>query len=418
MVKPTQNPNKRAKGEGTIYFRESDQRWVGSKDLPRRNPTDRRRAVVLVNPKGMTVKEARAATIAKLNKRVAELEKNGDLPNEQQTVAQWLHVWFDTIALKKIRPKTAATYRTLLEKHILPEIGHVQLTKLTSAHVRRIEERILSKGLSSTTAMQAHRIVAVALKYALREERVTKNVALLTDAPKRARKQLGVLTAVDGVKVLSATRDDRLWSRWAAALLTGARQGELLGLELDRVTDVIDLSWQLQRISWEHGCSPTCDKKRGSECPKRTVTFPADWEHRHLTGGLWLSRPKSNAGYRIIPLVDPLKTIIAARIEAARLEPNPYGLLWTTETGNPIDPGYDNRAWHDALNRAGVPDVRLHDARHTTASLLLEANVPEPIIMKILGHNSYAVTRGYQNVDRRQLDAAMEGLSALLPISR
>lgn len=410
--------NKRAKGEGTVYFRESDQRWVGSKDLPRRNPKDRRRVVVLVNPKGMTVKEARAATIAKLNKRVAELEANGDLPNEMQTFGQWAHVWFTTIALKKIRPKTAATYRYLLEQHILPEIGHVQLKKLTSAHVRRVEDRITGKGLSSTTAAQAHRIVAVALKYALREDRVTKNVALLTDAPKRARKELGILTAMDGVKVLSVTRDDRLWSRWAAALLTGARQGELLGLELDRVTDVIDLSWQLQRISWEHGCTPLCGQKRGAECPNRTVTFPADWEHRYLTGGLWLSRPKSNAGYRIIPLVDPLKTIIAARIEATKHEPNPHGLLWTTPTGNPIDPGYDNRAWHEALTRANVPDVRLHDARHTTASLLLEAGVPEPIIMKILGHNSYAVTRAYQNVDRRQMDSAMESLSALLPLTR
>ncbi len=410
-------PNKRAKGEGSVYFRESDQRWVGSQDLPRRDPKVRRRAVVLVDPKGMTKPQARAATVAKLAAKVAELGENGDLPNEQQTTEQWLRVWFDTIAIKKIKPKTAATYRTLLENHILPVIGSVQLTKLKSAHVRRIEQGILDKGLSSTTAMQAHRIVAVALKYAVREERISKNVAQLTDAPKRARKEPTVLTAVDGIQVLSATRDDRLWSRTAAALLTGARQGELLGLELNRVTDVIDLSWQLQRLSWEHGCKPACGHLRGAECPKRTVTFPPDAEHRYLTGGLWLTRPKSSAGWRIIPLVDPLKTIIAARIVAAKSEPNPFGLLWTTEAGNPIDPRYDNNTWHKALARAGVPDVRLHDARHTTASLLLEAGVPEAIIMKILGHNTFAVTRGYQHVNRKQLDEAMAKLSALLPLS-
>jgi integrase len=154
--------------------------------------------------------------------------------------------------------------------------------------------------------------------------------------------------------------------------------------------------------------------------------MPADWEHRHLTGGLWLSRPKSEAGYRIIPLVEPLRQIIEQRAQIARTEPNPHGLLWTADPkqdkrgipqpldGSPIDPSTDNAAWHEVLKRAGVADARLHDARHTTASLLLKAQVPEPIIMKILGHNSYAVTRDYQNVDREQLTAAMTSMSALM----
>lgn len=410
----------RGKGQGAVYQRASDNLWIGSIELP--SPDGKRRRKVVT---GKTETEAKR----KLNLAKDALERHGDLPTAGQTLEQWLNVWFESIASKKVRPKTAATYRTLLERHIIPTIGKVRLDTLTPAHVRRVEAAIVGRGLSSTTAAQAHRILAVALKYAEREGRVTRNAATLTDAPRKAVRTLGVLTAADGIKVLHTVAGDRLGSRWAAALLTGGRQGELLGLELDRVGDTLDLSWQLQRLSWEHGCEKACGAKRGSECLERTITAPADWERRYLTGGLWLSRPKSAAGWRIIPLVDPLREIIARRVEAVSAEPNPFGLLWTSDPkhvpgrdtyypldGSPIDPAQDNRAWHQVLERAGVGQVRLHDARHTTASLLLDAGVSEPVMMKILGHSSVAVTRGYQNIDSRQLTDALTALSSRLAI--
>ena len=422
----------RGKGEGSIYVRESDGLYCSALELPPRNGV-RRRKVVTVNPhypKELTDKQARTAVLSKLNKLKAQREKTGDLPTASQTLTQWLNIWYADIAVKKIRPKTARTYRTLLENYIIPTIGKTRLDQLTPAHIRRVETMILGKGLSSTTAMQAHRILAVALKYAEREGRVPRNVAAFTDAPRRARPDLGVLTGADARKVLHTVAEDRLGSRWAAALLTGARQGELLGLELDRVTDTLDLSWQLQRIGWEHGCKAPCGAKRASECPARTITHPADYEARHLTGGLWLTRPKSAAGTRLFPLVEPLKTIIERRVQAAALEPNPFGLLWTSDLkklsgkdtyrtaldGSPIDPSTDNHAWHAVLTRAVVPQVRLHDARHTTASLFLDAGVREEIIMKLMGHSSNVVTRAYQNVDYRQLAAAATDLSVALQL--
>lgn len=372
----------------------------------------------------------------KLRELTAKREKD-QITVGSQTVATWMRAWFEQTAVKRIRPRTASTYRSKIENYIIPSIGKVRLDKLTPLHVRQMHQYVTDTlELSSTTALQAHRILADALEYALRDEHVTRNVAKLTDAPRKATANLGVLTAQDGIAVLRVAlttppggEPDRLGSRWAAALLTGARQGELLGLELDRVGDDLDLSWQLQRVSWEHGCKSPCGRKRGTDCPNRKITMPADWEYRPLEGGLLLCRPKSKSGWRIIPLVEPLKSIIAARVAQAATEPNPHGLLWTADRkkskggnhallpldGSPIDPSRDSAAWHAILERAGLQKVRLHDARHTTASLLLEANVPEPIIMKLLGHNSYAVTRAYQNVDRRQLDKALTQLSALLP---
>jgi len=442
-VTPTKpiTPNKTAKGDGTApYKRAADGMWCMSVDLPRRDDGKRRRKVVVAKTEG--------AVKLKMKEVQRQLLRDGDVVTANQTLESWLNIWFRDIALKKVRPKTAATYRTMLNQYIIPSIGKVRLDKLTPDHVRKLERFITEpqgerKGLSSTTANQAHRILAVALKYAEREGRVTKNVAVLTDAPPKAVNDLKVLSGADGVKVLlHAAQGQRLGSRWAAALLTGARQGEVIGLEIDRVTDRLDLSWQLQRLSWEHGCKPTgkfttnrkaiyeCGKSRGTDCPTRKVTHPANWEHRYLTGGYWLSRPKSSAGWRIIPLVSPMHEILERRLEIAAGEPNPFGLVWTADPkihagradnvlpldGMPIDPAQDSRAWHDILAEAGVGDVRLHDARHTSASLLGKANVPEADIMKILGHNSYAVTRGYQNIDYEQMSRAMSALSGQLQL--
>lgn len=408
----------RGKGEGAIY-KDGRGLWTAVVELPPLDGT-RRRKTIRSKDKGTVIR--------KLTAMKAELAQHGDLPTAGESTEKWLRVWFETIALKKVRPKTAATYRSILSQYIVPAIGKVPLDKLTPAHVRRMTSYITDKGLSSSTAMQAHRILAVALKYAEREGRVTRNVALLTDAPRRAKPSLKVLTDMQGIEVMRTVASDRLGSRIAAALLMAGRQGEIIGLEIDRVGDHLDLSWQLQRITWEHGCLGECGRSRGSECPARKITAPADYEHRYLEGGLWLSRPKSDAGWRIIPLVEPLRSLLEVRIEAAKGEPNPHGLVWTAEakssrngsgeaalTGAPLDPRDDNAYWHQVLARACVPDVRLHDARHTAVDLLYAAGVPEHIIIQIVGHSTVMQSRAYKSRARQfqpQLVEAMQALAA------
>ena len=155
--------NKLAKGEGSVYFRASDGRWCGTLTLPSHDGRRRRKTVT-----GKTEREAEIK-LAQLRKKLRE---EGDLVTTSQTFGSWLNVWFTTIALQKIRPGTARTYRTLLENHIIPTIGAVQLVKLTPAHIRKVTDRITStpkepkhpeKGtLSSTYAGQAYRIMVVA----------------------------------------------------------------------------------------------------------------------------------------------------------------------------------------------------------------------------------------------------------------
>lgn len=422
----------RGKGEGAVYRVPADRSlpleyWTASIELPGRDGK-RRRKVVRSKDKAVVLKKLRALQ--------RELERAGDVPTASQTLESWLRLWFDQIAVERVRPKTAATYQSIIAKHIAPAIGSVRLDKLEPAHVRRLRDAIIAKGLAPSTALQAHRILATALRDAEREGRVTRNVTTLVDAPKRGRVSLVTLDAVAGVRILdhAARADVRIGSRWAMALLTGARQGECLGLEVDRVSDKLDISWQLQRLTWSHGCTPSdpsvhrCGRIRGSDCPDRFLRAPADHEVRHLTGGLWLTRPKSAAGWRVIPLVEPLRSIIERRLDVSSMEPNPHGLVWTAERkrdpyverlrpldGSPIDPAKDNYAWHRLLAAAGVRDARLHDARHTTADLLLEAGVSEPVIMEILGQSTLSVMRGYlSRGNHALLGDALSKVSALL----
>lgn len=402
-----------ANGEAKPYQRAADGMWCIAVELP--SPDGRRRRKVLVAKTEGAVKE-------KEKKAKRELIVNGDIFTNGQTLETWLRVWFRDIALKKLRPRTAATYESYMKNHIVPSIGKVRLDKLTPAHVRKLHNDMTSKGLSSTSAGQAHRILAVALKYAEQDGRVTRNVANLTDAPRKAATDLVALDVSEGRRVLEAAADDHLGSLWWAVLLTGARQGELLGLTQDRVTDSLNFAWQLQRISWRHGCNPlgSCGRKRGTDCPQRTILHAANWEHTRLEGGLYLSRPKSDSGWRIIPLVEPLKSVLELQIEANQSKPNPHNLVWSNPDGSPIDPRAETEAWDALLKRAKVPDVRLHDGRHTTVDLLFEAGVPEQIIMDIVGHSSLAMTRKYRSkqakavANRPQLTDALGRLAKML----
>ena len=335
------------------------------------------------------------------------------------STGEWLRYWYEVIAKPDLAPKTAATYRSMIRWHIIPVLGDVPLIELSAAHVRSMSAAVRVKGLSGATALQAHRVLSASLSQAHREGYVHRNVALLTKPPKKEANGLATLTVDDARRVIDGTTGERLGSRWAAAVLTGARQGELLGLELDRISDTLDLSWQLQRLTWAHGCKSRCGWRRGSECPERFVDAPVGHERRELAGGLWLTRPKSAAGWRTIPLVEPLLTMIEARIDAAGKEHNPHGLLRTMDAGRrsrdtqgrPIDPGTDNKAWHRYLDKVGVSQVRLHDARHAAINLLYEAGASEVVIKDIVGHASIDMSRRYRG--RRSMTPMGDALSAM-----
>lgn len=377
--------SQRGKGEGAIY-QDSKGLWTAVVELPQIGGK-RRRKVIRSKDKNTVIR--------KLTDMKSQLRDRGDLPTESQTVAQWSTYWLTNIVSKEVRPNTLSNYKTVFEKHVNPVIGNVRLDKLTPAHIRRVTDR-LEEGFSSTYALNAHRVMSTSFATAEREGRINRNPVKLTKAPRKARLQLEVLTTEEAAGLIRQFGETPEAYLWAAFILTGARRGELLGLEWDRVTDEIELSWQLQRF------------KKGE------LKVPNDYEYKHLTGGLYLTRPKSSAGWRVIPLVDPLKSILERWRQIA--PPNEYGLVFATKNGTPLGPDNTTKAWAEVLRQSGIEkNVRLHDLRHTTVDLLYEAGVPESIIMEIVGHSTRSVTRSYKSRGNRpQLTLAMKSLSELI----
>lgn len=393
-----QAKTRRPKGEGGVYQR-ADGMWCASLELP---STDgkRRRKVIARRDKGAVVAELRAAK--------KELEKHGNIATNSITVGKWMDHWLNDIAPQKIRPKTLAGYRTVVDGYIVPLLGKKRLDKLTAEDVRTLHkvmqntpkdpklrgQKNLPEGtvmLSSTYTLLAHNALSTALKVAHREGKIPVNVCDLVDRPRARVTRQKALTLEQAVRLLQhlATRADG--PLWATYLLTGARRGEILGLEAERVTDELDLSWQLQRIT---------DISKA----------PADWEYRDLGGTLYLTRPKSNAGWRVIPLVEPLKSILKLQMGDQR-----EGLVFTRNE-KPWDPDRATKEWNKLLAEAGLPtDVVLHGARHTFIDLCFDAGVHESITQEIAGHSKVAMTRKYRSKGNTpQLTAAMSSLSRLL----
>lgn len=397
---------RRDAGSGGLY-QDSRGLWTAVVELPEREGKRRRKVIRAKD---------RAVAAKKLRDLRAELDRAGDLPTSSPTLETWLSTWLQRIAAPRLKPNTLTAYQGQIDRYIVPSIGKVRLDKLTPAHVRRMHDFILDGGRSSTTALQAHRILSKALTDAMREGKVTRNVATLLDAPRKAVVNRGALTADQArTLMLSIATDPRAAASWSVALLAGLRQGERLGLTRDAIdlaAGVITVSWQLQRLRWQHGCAPRCGRKRGADCPQRHITIPPGQEARQVHGALWLTRPKSRAGWRQVPIAPPLHAILTRYLDA--IAPGDAGLVFTRPDRHPIDPSDDAQAWDRALKAAGLPDVPLHSARHTTATLLHELQVPDQTRIRILGHSSATVTAGYTHVSGPEMADAMARLGALV----
>jgi integrase len=279
------------------------------------------------------------------------------------------------------------------------------------------------KTRSTTTAHNAHRVLAAALNDAVREGRVARNVAALVPAPRKAPSGRRGLSWAEAVAILTQA-PERTAARWLAAFIFGARQGELLGLRWEYV-NVIDgtaeLAWSLQRVQYAHGCDPdrdrqpTCGKKHGDDCPQRRFDLAPGLEHQHLDGNLFLLRPKSRTSQRVMPLPAPLAEALKLRLRQAEGEPNPHGLVWTRPDGRPIHPHDDWEEWRDLLRKAGITRrITLHEARHAAATWMAELGTDERVARDLLGHSDVLMTRSYTHISQSQALAALDGIAAKL----
>lgn len=190
--------------------------------------------------------------------------------------------------------------------------------------------------------------------------------------------------------------NSRNGARWAVALALGLRQGEALGLkwsDVDLDAGILIVRRARLRPRWRHGCDGSCGQQHGGRCPQR---IPERTE---------TAETKSRAGRRTVGLPDQLVLLLRQHRVAQAAERDVAAQLWTegdwlfaTPTGAPINPRTDYTEWKRLLAASGVRDARLHDARHTAATVLLILGVPEQAVMKIMGWSHSAMASRYQHV--------------------
>lgn len=390
----------RSKGDGTL-FKDSQGYWTARVELPPAADGSRRRKTIRSKDRGTAVKRLRDLR--------AELDAHGDISTSVPTLRVWAERWMKHTAPERVRPRTLATYQGYLDRWILPAIGRVRLDHLTTTHVEQMHDLMRTgygegKGkrrpLSSTSRLQAHRILGVILRDAVRAGHLRANPADRDhmEAPRKAATTTAVLTPEQAWTVLQHVAHDRLCARWAVALLGGLRQGEALGLERDAIdleAGTITVRWQLQRLKGK---------------PAEHV------EHRDLGGGYYLTRPKTGSGMRVVPMAAPLLEVMRRHLEAIPAQQvAEHDLIFLTPQGRPIHSTGDTKRWRAILDEAKVPSVRLHDARHTTATMLLAAGVDAHVVQAIMGHSSVAMTHHYQHADLTMARDAMERMGKLLP---
>jgi integrase len=371
------------KGTGSVY-QDARGYWNAAIELPPKFNGDRRRKVIR--------RKRKQDALAAMRKFQAELAKNGDVRLGSKSVEQWFAHWLDNIVAKHSRPNTVKAYRAAARTQILPVIGKVRMDKVTPAHVRSVLMSMDARGLSSTTAKQTHGIMSSAFEEAVRDGEIPMNPAKNVRTPPRAVRDLEVLTLEEAIRLLQvAALDPAYGARWATALLTGARRGEVLGLTEDRVTDVLDFSKQLQVM-------------RDVKAPG-IPNVPADYDYQHLLGSYYLTPPKTRSGRRVIPMFEPLRSILERHMSYSA--PNPWGLVFTID-GKPVSERRDAVLFERLLADAGIDKkVRIHGLRHTAVDLLYAAGVPEDLLVQIVGHSTRAMTRSYKSngTDRRLQDA-------------
>lgn len=391
---------------GAIYKRASDGRWVGAIEGGWTAKGTRRRITVT------------AKTEPECKRKVDE-KKRALARNEASTVARasvttvksWAEQWLK-ITVKTSRPKTYVTDAGAVNKWIVPTIGTKRLVDLTPADVRAVGTAITDGGGSTSTAHRYHGVLMRLLTAAKAEGYEIPAFVFLVKPPSEAVNDRQALSVEGALAMLEVAQYLPHGSRWAIALLQGMRQAECLGLTWDEV----DLDAGTLRVSWQLQVLPYVDKADRS----KGFQVPDGYEAKQLDKAVHLVRPKSKAGWRVLPLVPWVVDALRHWREVAPV--SPHGLVWPGVKGRPARATDDRDEWKALQGAAGVghPNGRyfeLHEARDTTATLLLELGVDESVRIAIMGHSSIAVTRGYEFVNTSESRKALEGVAERLRLA-
>jgi integrase len=415
-VKSTRAPN----GASTIYYSEYDRRWHGRVTVGVRDngKPDRRH-----------VKRKTEADVIKAVRKLEQQRSTGQVRRAGSgwTVEQWLTHWVENIAAVSVRYKTLAGYRSAIKVHLIPGLGAHRIDRIEPEHFEKLYRKIQQSGRTPGTAHHVHRTARAAFGEACKRGHITRNPVAIAKAPRIEEDEVEPFNAEEIQRVIKTALNRRNGVRFVVALALGCRQGEALGLkweQLDREKRTLRVKKALQRQTWQHGCEnphicgtkyhkttpckDDCRRHTRKPCPPPCppdCTGHARWCPQRHSGGLVEVDVKSRAGRRSFALPNELYDLLLKHEQAQQREREHAGSEWhegswifTQPNGRALDPRRDRDEWKSVLTDAGVRQARLHDARHTAATVLLLLGVPDRAVMDVMGWSTVAMKTRYMHV--------------------
>ncbi len=379
---------RRSNGEGSIYQRESDGLWLGVITLGYNvDPKTGKRTPVRKTVSGKTQAIARQ----KLTKLQHDRDRGLTIHVGRKSVAEFLLWWLDEyVEPPSRRASTAKSYRALVTSHIIPHIGHIQLTKLSIEDVQGMLNAKRDE-LSPRTVQYIRGVLRSALNEAMRLDRVSRNVAALTRPPASVRYEITPLDIDQAKRFLEQVTGDRMEALYRVAIALGLRKGEALGLrwqDIDLDNGTLNVRHSLTYVQG----TPSLAEPKSAKS-RRTITIPPE-----LVGHIRRHR------------VRQLEERMIAGTRWADLD-----LVFSSASGTALDQSKLSRELRAHLVNAKLPPIRFHDLRHTAATLLVAEGVHPRTVMEILGHSGIAITMNtYAHVLQPTMKDATDKIGRLL----
>jgi integrase len=297
------------------------------------------------------------------------------------TVENYFDNWLNNEHKESISHSTYRRYSSLMRVHILPAIGRIKIIDLTRNDLSRVLTRMSKSNQSSRSQQQARAIMLLVCRHAFESGVIMQNPALGLRNIKLQSSPTSPLTLSEVKRLLSTFEGTPLNARLHIALICGLRQGEALGLrwsDIDFENQVIHVTQQLQKIN-----------------------------RVYVSVGLKTSRSR-----RDVMLTD--QTIKALQV-LKNSTGDHNGLVFTSRDGQPLSTHVDYGNWKRALKLCGIPSKRLHDARHTAATLMYSQGIGIETISRALGHSNSAITsRLYVHSAEKPLRVAAQVMDSIL----
>jgi integrase len=325
---------------------------------------------------------------------------HGTFVNPQEiTLGNYLQDWLKTYCEPNLTPCTYDGYRNNIEKHIIPALGKIPLQKLQPAQVQKLYNQKAESGrlhgeggLSAASIRYIHAILRKSLNHAVKMQYISRNVCELVDVPKIKHSEANFLNKKQVADMLNAFKGTDIYVPTFLAVGLGLRRGEVLGLQWH------DIDYDKKLITIQRTLLPL---HKGNEL---------------------FSECKTEKSHRVMAVPDNI-LICLKQAWRNQLENKlffgqdyvDYDLVYSNPNGAPVSPhAYDHR-FSKALKDHGFEHIRIHDLRHTNASLMLSQGVPMKVASERLGHTTIAITMDlYSHVDDAlQQDAAIKLNNAL-----